>query len=108
MINKNMIEFLINNYAIFLKMIGFTICLSICLSILYMILAVGTIIISHFVYRVIEVLLIFVFFRKNYKWDYKNYKWDYVDLNFKGYANSVRTTDIKLPPPTPLNNNNKL
>ena len=32
----------------------------------------------------------------------KNHEWDYVDLNFKGYANSVRTTDIKLSPPTPL------
>lgn len=27
---------------------------------------------------------------------------NYIDLNFKGYANSVRTTDIELPPPTPL------
>ena len=91
-----MIEFLINNYTIFLKMIGFIICL--CIS--GMILAVSTIIITHFVCRGIEVLLIFVFFRKNHKWDY-------VDLNFRGYANSVRTTDIKLPPPTPLPNNNK-
>jgi hypothetical protein len=32
----------------------------------------------------------------------KNHEWDYIDLNFKGYANSVRTTDIKLSPPTPL------
>lgn len=32
----------------------------------------------------------------------KNYELDYIDLNFKGYANSVRTTDIELPPPTPL------
>ena len=92
MINKNMIEFLINNYAIFLKMIGFIICFFALLPI--------NIIIIHFVYRIIEVLLIFLFFRKNYKWDY-------VDLNFKGYANSVRTTDVKLPPPTPLPNNNK-
>jgi len=29
----------------------------------------------------------------------KNHEWDYIDLNFKGYANSVRTTDIKLSPP---------
>lgn len=98
-----MIEFLINNYTIFLKMIGYVICL----SILCFILAVSAIIITNFVCRGIEALLIFVFFRKNYKWDYKNYKWDYVDLNFKGYANSVRTTDIKLSPPTPLPNNNK-
>lgn len=29
---------------------------------------------------------------------------NYVDLNFKGFANSVQSTDIKLPPPTPLPN----
>ena len=88
-------------------MIGFCLMIAFIISISYMILAASTLIISHFVYRAIEVLLIFVFFRKNYKWDYKNYKWDYVDLNFKGYANSVRTTDVKLPPPTPLPYNNK-
>lgn len=30
---------------------------------------------------------------------------DYIDLNFKGFSNSVRTTDIKLPPPVPLKDN---
>lgn len=29
-------------------------------------------------------------------------EWDYVGSNFKGFANRVTSTDIKLPPPTPL------
>lgn len=34
-----------------------------------------------------------------------DHKWDYVGLNFKGFANKVRSTDIKLPAPIPLPNN---
>jgi hypothetical protein len=37
-----------------------------------------------------------------YLFEKKNEKRDYIDLNFKGYANKVQTTDIKLPSPIPL------